>query len=101
MILVALIFAAATPADAVPKARQAYASCLSQFTNDAVDRKMPKEEFVPGLNAKCADKEAKFRAALVAANRADGMSEKDSAADAEDQVKGYIEQMTDNFASGN
>lgn len=100
-MLVALIFAAASPADAVPKARQAYAGCLSQFTNDAVDRKMPKDEFVPALNAKCADKEAKFRAALVAANRADGMSEKESAADADDQVKGYIEQMTENFDSGN
>tara|TARA_B110001454_G_scaffold189540_1_gene188205 strand:- start:1073 stop:1378 length:306 start_codon:yes stop_codon:yes gene_type:complete len=100
MILVALIFAAATPATAVPKARQAYAGCLSQFTNDAVDRKMAKEEFLPALKAKCADKEAAFRSALVAANKADGMSEKESNADAEDQVTGYIEQMTDNFASG-
>lgn len=101
MILIAMIFAAATPAVAVPKARQAYAGCLTQFTNDAVDRKMPKDEFVPGLKAKCADKEATFRAALIAANKADGMSEKESAADAEDQVNSYIEQMTDNFASGN
>ena len=39
MVLVALIFAAAAPADAVPKARQAYASCLGEYTRDASDRK--------------------------------------------------------------
>lgn len=100
MILIALIFAAATPADAVPKARQSYASCLTQFTNDAVDRKMAKDEFASGLKAKCADKEAAFRNALLAADKADGMSDKEAADDVADQVQGYIDQMTDNFTSG-
>ena len=100
MIFTALILAAAAPADAVPKARQAYAGCLTQYTNDAVDRKMAKDEFLAGLKTKCADKEEKFRAALTTADKADGMSDKETAADVEDQVKGYMDQMTDNFASG-
>ncbi len=100
MILVALIFAAATPADAVPKARQAYASCLHQYTDQAVDKKMAKDEFLAGLKTKCADKEAAFRAALTAADKADGMNDKDAAEDVDDQVQGYMDQMTDNFISG-
>lgn len=100
MMFVALILAAATPADAVPKARQAYASCLHQYTDGAVDKKMAKDEFLAGLKTKCADEEAKFRTALTAADKADGMSDKDAAADVNDQVQGYIDQMTDNFTSG-
>ena len=100
MMFVALIFAAATPADAVPKARQAYASCLNQFTNDAIDRKMAKEDFLPALKAKCATKEETFRNALLTMDRADRMTDKEAAADADDQIQGYIDQMTDNLDSG-
>ena len=100
MILVAMILATA-PADAVPKARQAYASCLSGFTNDAVDRKMPREEFLAGLKSKCADKETAVRTALVAADRADGMSADDARGDADDQVSEYIEKMTGDFDGAN
>lgn len=99
MILVALILATA-PADAVPKARQAYASCLGGYTNDSLGRKMSKDEFVAGLKAKCADKETAFRTALIAADKADGMTDAEAQEDADDQVNGYIEQMTDNFESG-
>ena len=54
--------------------------------------------FLAGLKTKCADKEEKFRAALTTADKADGMSDKETAADVDDQVKGYMDQMTDNFA---
>lgn len=99
MILIALILATA-PADAVPKARQAYASCLGGYTNDAVGKTMSKDEFVTGLKARCATKETAFREALIAADKADGMTDAEAREDADDQVAGYIEQMTDNFESG-
>ena len=100
MVLVALILASAAPADALPKARQTYASCLSDYTNGAMGKPMSKEEFAAGLTAKCAAKEKTFREALIAADKADGMSDADAQEDADDQVEGYIEQMTDNFESG-
>ncbi len=99
MVFVALILAAATPADAVPKARQAYASCLSGYTNDAMDKKMAREEFLAGLKSKCTDKETAFRNALIAADKADGMSAQESADDANDQVTEYIDKMTSDFDS--
>jgi len=98
MILIALILAAA-PADAVPKARQAYASCLGGYTNDSIEKKMAKDEFLAGLKTKCTDKETAFRAALIAADKADGMTDAEAKEDADDQVAGYMEQMTDNFDS--
>ena len=97
MIIVPLILAAASPADAVPKARQAYAGCLGKFTTDATDRKMARDEFLAGLKSKCADKETAFRSALVAADKADGMTDEESSQDADDQVAEYIEKMTSDF----
>lgn len=98
MIIIAAILAAAS-ADAVPKARQAYAGCLTTVTTDAVDSKAAREEFLANLKSKCAEKEAAFRAALVAADRADGMSAQEAAQDADDQVAEYIEKMTGDFDS--
>lgn len=100
MIFIALVLAAtAAPADAVPKARKAYASCLSTYTNDATTRKMARDTFLAGLKSKCADKEAAFRAALIAADRTDGMSDQDAQEDADDQVAEYMEKMTSDFDS--
>lgn len=99
MMFVALILAAAAPADAVPKARQAYASCLGGFTSDASTRKMARDTFLAGLKSKCADKEAAFRTALIAADKADGMSDQEAQQDADDQVAEYVEKMTSDFDS--
>lgn len=97
MVIVAMILAAAAPAEAVPNARKAYASCLSEFTNSAVDKKMAKGPFIEGLKAKCADKETAFRSALIAADKADGMSSEEATEDANDQVQEYIDKMSDDF----
>jgi len=99
MVIVALILAAAAPADAVPKARQAYASCLSGYTNDAATKKVARDAFLAGLKTKCADKEAAFRTALMAADRTDGMTEQEARQDANDQVAEYIEKMTSDYDS--
>ncbi|MGE4429140.1 MAG: hypothetical protein AB7E05_00195 [Sphingobium sp.] len=99
MIFVALVLAttAAPAADAVPKARKAYASCLSNYTNDATTKKIARDAFLTGLKSKCADKESAFRAALIAADKNDGMNDQDSQQDADDQVAEYVEKMTSDF----
>lgn len=100
MIIIPLILAAASPADDVAKARKDYASCLTGYTNDMSGKKMSSDEFVTGLKAKCADKEAAFRTALMTADKADGMTASESAQDADDQVSEYVEKMTDDFTNG-
>lgn len=99
MVIVAMILAAAAPADAVPKARQAYASCLSGYTNDATTKKVARDTFLAELKTKCADKEAAFRTALMAADRTDGMTEQEARQDADDQVAEYVEKMTSDYDS--
>jgi len=97
MIFVALILAASSPADAVPKARQAYASCMGDYTRDAMDRKVARDTFIEGLETKCAKQEAKFREALIALDKADGMTDEEATEDADDQILGYVEKVTDDF----
>ncbi len=99
MVLIALVLAAA-PADAVADARRSYASCLSEYTNGVTGKSMTKDEFVAALNAKCAARESSFRTTLIAADKADGMSEAEAKQDADDQVSGYVDQMVENFQSG-
>lgn len=98
MIIIAAILAAAA-ADGVPKTRQAYAGCLTKVTTDAVDNKTAREEFLASLKSKCADQETAFRAALVATDRADGMTAQEASQDADDQVAEYIDKMTGDFDS--
>jgi len=99
MVLIALILAAA-PADAVADNRRAYAACLDSYTSGAIGKSMAKDAFIAGLKAKCADKEASFRQALTAADKADGMSEAEAKEDADDQVGGYVDQMVEKFQTG-
>lgn len=98
MFFIALIMAA-TPAEALHDARKSYASCLTEFTNGAVDRKMQRDEFLDGIQKKCAAKETKFREAVIAVDKVDGMTDAEAAEDADDQVAGYVEKMTDDFDS--
>lgn len=97
MLFIAAILAMASPADGVAKARQAYSSCLSSFTNDAMDKKMTSDEFKAALKPKCAAKEAEFRSAIAAADKSYGMTDAETTADADSQVAEYIDKMTDDF----
>ena len=46
-------------------------------------------------------KEATFRAAIVAADKADGMSEKAAQADADDQIAEYVDKITAEYEDYN
>ena len=58
---------------------------------------MARAEFLAGLKTKCAAKETTFRTALVAADKADGMTDAEAAEDANDQITGYYDKMTEDF----
>lgn len=94
--ILATAAATAAPVD-VPKVRKDYANCLIALTNDAIDRKQPRDAFLAALKSKCTDKEKTFRDALLVTNKADGMSEAEATQDADEQVAEYIDRMTSDF----
>jgi hypothetical protein len=49
------------------------------------------------LKKACADKEAAFRAAIIASDKADKMSDKDASADADDQIAEYVDKITSEY----
>ncbi|MDR7155506.1 hypothetical protein J2W40_002338 [Sphingobium xenophagum] len=93
MSLVTML-AAAPSADAVGLGRKAFSQCLSAQIKPGLDKQLPVGEFQSQMKKTCADKEATFRAAILAADKADGMSEKAAQADADDQVAEYVDKIT-------
>ncbi|MFK4794579.1 hypothetical protein [Sphingobium sp. ZW T5_29] len=92
-----MLLAAPQSGDAVGAGRQSFSKCLSDQVQPALDRKMTVSGFQSALKSKCRDKEAAFHAAMVADNRASGMSEKDAQSDADDQVAEYVDKITGEF----
>ncbi len=54
-------------------------------------------EYKGALKGKCAEQEATFRTAILAADKVDGMTAKDSAADADDQIAEYLDKFTSEY----
>jgi len=92
-----MLLAAAQSGDAVGAGRKAFAQCLSSQVQPSLDKKMPLSDFQSSLKSRCGDKEAAFRAAVVADDRASGMSDKDAQADADDQVAEYVDKITSEY----
>jgi hypothetical protein len=67
----------------------------------SLDKKVPLGEFQGQLKTTCADKEAAFRAAILAQDKADGMSDKDAQADADDQVSEYVDKIIGEYEEYN
>ncbi|PBN44393.1 hypothetical protein [Sphingobium sp. D43FB] len=100
MSLVTML-AAAPSADAVGAGRKAYSQCLSAQIKPGLDKKLPLGDFQSEMKKSCADKEAVFRAAIVATDKADGMSEKAAQADADDQIAEYVDKITAEYEDYN
>jgi hypothetical protein len=94
-----MMMLAATPqgGDAVGAGRKAYSECLSKEVQPALDKKVGLSEFQSTLKSKCATKETAFRTAIVADDKASGMSDKDAQADADDQISEYMDKITGEF----
>lgn len=92
-----MMLAAAQSGDAVGAGRKAYSECLSKQIQPALDKKLTLGDFQSSLKSKCGDKEAAFRAAIVADDKSTGMSDKDAQSDADDQVAEYVDKITGEF----
>lgn len=92
-----MMLAAAQSGDAVGAGRKAFSQCLSSQIQPALDKKLTLGDFQSSLKSKCGDKEAAFRAAVVADDKASGMSDKDAQSDADDQVAEYVDKITGEF----
>ena len=103
MLIVAplMLMLAAPPADAVGNGRKAFSGCLASQTKPALDKKLPLADFQAEIKKACADKENAFRAAIVAADKADGMSDKAAQSDADDQISEYVDKIVAEYEDYN
>src|SRR3546814_15958397 len=79
--------AAARPADTTAQPRDAYATCLRKFMTSQLDQKTKPDEFDKALQPACEQQETALRNAILAADKAEGMS--DTAAQEDDQLQVY------------
>lgn len=95
--LMMMLAAAPQAGDAVGTGRKAFSECLEKQIQPALDKKVTLADFRASLKEKCGDKEAAFRAAILADDKSSGMSAKDAQSDADDQVSEYIDKITGEF----
>ncbi|MFC3440901.1 hypothetical protein ACFOKF_06760 [Sphingobium rhizovicinum] len=93
----AMMLAAAPSADAVGAGRKEFSKCLSAQMQPSLDRKLSLADFQSALKSACADKEAAFRAAIVAQDKADKMSDAEANSDADDQISEYVDKITSEY----
>jgi hypothetical protein len=97
--LMMLLAAPSAPAsaDAVGAGRKEFSKCLSAQVQPSLDKKLPVGEFQSAIKKACADKEAAFRAAIVASDKADKMSDAAANSDADDQIAEYVDKITGEY----
>src|SRR3546814_1206029 len=88
--------AAAQPADTTAQPRDAYATCLRKFMTSQLDKKTKPDEFDKALQPACEQQETAFRNAILAADKAEGMSDTDAQEEAQFQVDDYLEKFQNN-----
>src|SRR3546814_8181804 len=89
--------AAAQPADTTAQPRDADATCLRKFMTSQLDKKTKPDEFDKALQPACEQQETAFRNAILAADKAEGMSDTDAQEDAQFQVDDYLEKFQNNY----
>ena len=100
MLLSALSFiaiAAAQPADLMIKSREAYTTCLRKFVTESLEKKMDPADFAKALKPACEKQEATFRNAVIAADKADKMSDEEANEDAQFQVDDYLDKFQNGY----
>ena len=96
-LIMMMLAAAPQSADAVGTGRKTYSQCLSKQVQPALDKKMSLSDFQASLKSLCGDKEATFRAAIVADDKSSGMSENAAQSDADDQIAEYRDKIIGEF----
>jgi hypothetical protein len=92
-----MMLAAAPSADAVGTGRKDFSKCLSAQVQPALDKKLAVGDFQSEAKKACTDKEAAFRAAIVASDKADKMSDAAANSDADDQISEYVDKITSEY----
>ena len=92
-----MMLAAAPSADPVGTGRRDFSKCLSAQMQPALDKKMPLGDFVSMLKQTCATQQSAFRAALIAQGKADGLSDTQANADADEQIAEYVDKITSEY----
>ncbi len=78
--------------------RQTFVSCLKTAANQAQQQKIGADGFVAFARTQCANAEEPFKASLVSANVQHGMSRKESASDASQQITDYYSEWNAKYA---
>lgn len=92
-----LMLATAAPADAVGAGRKAFSQCLSSQIQPALEAKTSLGDFQALLKSKCAAQETAFRNAILADDKASGMTAAAAQTDADDQVSEYVDKIIAKF----
>lgn len=94
-----VIAAALLLAGADADLRHNFVSCLKNAATQAQQQKVAADGFVAFARTTCASAEEPFKASLVSANAQHGMSRKDSASDASQQVSDYYTEWQDKYSA--
>ncbi|NML09921.1 hypothetical protein HHL08_07115 [Sphingobium sp. AR-3-1] len=97
MMMLATAPSAPNSADAVGTGRKEFSKCLSAQVQPALEKKLPVGDFQSGMRKACADKEAAFRAAIVAQNKADKMADAAANSGADEQIAEYVDKITSEY----
>ena len=92
-LLITTMLLAAAALQGTDAARNDYGKCLRKLTIEQLKADKPVEEFVAAMATACAREEAAFRAAVIAAARADRIPAAEAERDAKEQIADY----QDNF----
>jgi hypothetical protein len=92
-----MMLAAAPSADPVGTGRRDFSKCLSAQIQPALDKKLSSADFKSTMRKACADKEAAFRAAIVASDKGDKMSDAAANSDADDQIAEYVDKISSEY----
>lgn len=95
IVLAAAMMLAASDVDV----RQTFVSCLKSASIEAQQKKIGADGFIAFAQSTCAGAEEPFKAALTSANAQHGMSRKDSASDAGQQVSDYYKEWNDKYSA--
>lgn len=97
VMMLAPVASAAPSADAVGTGRREFSKCLSAQMQPSLDKKLSVGDFQSSVKKACADKEAAFRAAIVAQDKADKMTDAAANSDADDQIAEYVDKISSEY----
>lgn len=100
-VSLAMMLATSPSADPVGAGRKAFSQCLASKVQPSMEKKLTLGDFQAEIKKTCASQEAAFRAAIVADDKANKMSDKDAQTDADEQVAEYIDKITAEYEDYN